>query len=99
MTSFSGIALNRATSAANGLTKAPTYSSLWGIGNMHGYKASRKGCVTIPYGSNPTLDGPVIGLLGIIQDCRTLVLRKQSGPADFCVGVGRFVFRVLWEKR
>lgn len=99
MTIFSGIALNRATSAANRLTKASTYSSLWDRVNMHGYKASRTGCVTTPHGSNPTLRVPVIGLLGIIQDYRTLVLRKMSGPTDFCVGLGRFVFRVLWEGR
>src|SRR5690606_27277014 len=68
MTTFSGIALNRATSAANRLTKAPTYSSLWDVQNMHGYKASCAGCATTPHSSNPTLSTPVIGLLGIIQD-------------------------------
>ena len=66
---------------------------------MHGYKASRTGCVTTPHGFNPTLSMPVIGLLGIIQDYRTLVLRKMSGPTDSCVGLGRFVFHVLWEGR
>lgn len=99
MTIFSGMALNHATSAANRLTKASTYSSLWDVVTMHRYKASRAGCVTTPHGSNPTLHVPVIGLLGIIQDYRTLVLRKMSGPTDSCVGLGRFVFRVLWEGR
>lgn len=99
MRSFSGIALNRATSAANRLTKASTYSSLWDIVNMHGYKASRAGCVTTLHSSNPTLSTPVIGLLDIIQDDQTPVLRKMSGPTDFCVGLGRFVFRVLRQRR
>ena len=99
MSDFSGIAPNRATSAVNRLTKASTYSSLRGVVNMHGYKASRTGCAITPHGFNPTLFTPVIGLLGIIQGYRTLVLRKMSGPTDFCVGLGRFVFRVLWEGR
>jgi hypothetical protein len=96
---FAGIALNRTTSAANRLTKASTYSSLMIRVNIHGYKASCAGCVTTPHGSNPTLRVPVIGLPDIIQDSQTLVLRKMSGPTDFCVGLGRFVFRVLWERR
>ena len=99
MMTFLGIALNRVISAANGLTKAPTYSSLLDIQNMRECKASRAGCVSTPHGSNPTLSTPVIGLLGIIQDDRAIVLRKMSGPTDYCVGLGRFVFRVPWEKR
>lgn len=99
MTNFSGMALNRATSAAKRLTKYPTYSSLRGSVNMHGYKASHAGWLHTPHGSNPTLHTPVIGLPRIIQDDLILVLPNLSGPTDFCVGLGRFVFRVLWEGR
>ena len=99
MTTFSGIALNRTTSAAKRLTNASTYSSLWDVQNMHGYKASRAGCATTPHGSNPTLYTPVIGLLGIIQDQLSLVLHRIGSPTDFCVGLGCFVFRVKWEGR
>lgn len=99
MRRFSGIALNRTTSAAKRLTKLSTYSSLWDVPNMHGYKASRAGCATTPHGSNPTLRVPVIGLLGIIQDQLSLVLHRIGSPTDFCVGLGCFVFRVKWEGR
>lgn len=66
---------------------------------MHGYEASRTGCGTTPHGSNPTLITPVIGLLGIIQDVQSVVLRKMSGPTDFCVGLGRFLFYARREGR
>ena len=98
MNRFSGIALNRATSAAKRLTKAATYS-MWDVQNMREYKASRAGYPTTPHGSNPTLSTPVIGLLGIIQDQLSLVLHRIGSPTDFCVGLGCFVFRVQWEGR
>lgn len=99
MSHFSGISLNRTTSAAKRLTNASTYSSLWDVQNMREYKASRAGCVTTPHGSNPTLYTPVIGLLGIIQDQLSLVLHRIGSPTDNCVGLGCFVFRVRWEGR
>lgn len=99
MSHFSGIALNHATSAAKRLTKLSTYSSLWDVQNMREYKASRAGWLHTPHGSNPTLNPPVIGLLGIIQDQLSLVLHRKGSPTDFRVGLGCFVFRMQWEGR
>lgn len=50
--------------------------------------------VNTPHGSNPTLGYAVNGLLRIIQDRGTSVLRGIGGPFDSSVSVGRCVVPV-----
>jgi hypothetical protein len=54
-------------------------------------KANRAEWWNTPHGSYPTLREPVDGLLRIIQQRGTFVLRGFGGPTDFFVGLGRFV--------
>jgi hypothetical protein len=73
------------------LTNGPTCYTLMLPENI---KANRAECSNTPHGSHPTLIQPVNGLLRIIQNRETLVLRGFGGPTDFPVGLGRFVVPV-----
>jgi hypothetical protein len=61
-------------------------------------KANCARCVNTSHSSHPTLIEPVTGLLRIIQDRETSVLRGFGGPTDnHRVRVGRFAVSVLGE--
>ena len=76
------------------LTTGSTSSSVWGSLDTTGYRANCVECANTPHSSDPTLRPPVHGLRRIIHDRWTCVLRGQSSPTDFNVGLGCFVFRV-----
>ncbi len=73
------------------LTNGPTCYTLMLTENI---KANRAECSNTPHGSHPTLIRPVNGLLRIIQNRETLVLRGFGGPTDSPVGLGRFAVPV-----
>jgi hypothetical protein len=74
------------------LTNGPTCYSLM-VTKRHNM-ANHAECVNTPHGSNPTLVSAVTGLLRIIQDRETSVLRGIGGPIDSSVSVGRRVVPV-----
>lgn len=78
--------------ARGSLTNGPTCYSLM-VTTRHNM-ANHAECANTPHGSNPTLVNAVNGLLRIIQDRETSVLREIGGPSDSSVGVGRRVVPV-----
>jgi hypothetical protein len=78
--------------ASGDLTNGPTCYSLM-VTTRHNM-ANHAECLTTPHGSNPTLVSAVHGLLRIIQDRETSVLRGTGGPIDSSVSVGRRVVPV-----
>lgn len=82
------------------LTNGPTCYSLMLDQND---KANCARCGNTSHSSNPTLSQPVNGLLRIIQNRETPVLRGFSGPTDRVglanvhVRVGRFAVLTLGE--
>ena len=79
--------------ARGDLTNRPKCYSLRAEQNI---KANCARCVNTSHSSDPTLTVAVTGLLRIIQNCETPVLRGFSGPTDRVgsanarVRVGRF---------
>jgi hypothetical protein len=78
--------------ACGDLTNGPTCYSLM-VTTRHNM-ANHAECANTPHGSDPTLVNAVNGLLRIIQDRWTSVLREIGGPSDSSVGVGRRVVPV-----
>lgn len=78
--------------ARGSLTNGPTCYSLMIITRHN--MANHAECANTPHGSNPTLVSAVTGLLRIITNRETSVLRGIGGPFDSSVSVGRRVVPV-----
>lgn len=78
--------------ARGSLTNGPTCYSLMIITRHN--MANHAECANTPHGSNPTLGSAVTGLLRIITNRETSVLRGIGGPIDSSVSVGRRVVPV-----